>query len=169
MTTSRIAERFEGGVRTGGDVLAPFMAGLDTAEGAVPTILVQGMDLTMVTRPRAMRAMVHQRMTQLQVELVRSPHIRQVLVVVLIDDVCDQNRVCARLEAAATSVHRRVEMLRGRPFALLAIALPRSAPPEHVRRRIAEAVSVASAGAAAVTWQEVETWGVRAATALQSL
>jgi hypothetical protein len=69
---------------------------------------------------------------------------------------------------AAWSVHRRVELLRGRPLGLTVVVVPESAPAADVRSLLATGAPTVPDGAAAVLWTEVRDWGLRTAAALQS-
>lgn len=157
--------RFATPERLGGDPLGGWTDGIDTSAASS----VHGIDLTGVSRPRAVRAVVHQRMTRLQLDLLRRPTLRRILVVVRMADVCDVDRACAGMAVAAASVHHRIEMTRGVAFGLAVLAIPLSAPARDVRRVVAEGAPTVPDGPACVSWAEAREWGLRAAVSLQTL
>lgn len=160
--------RFTGDERVLGDESGAWATGVDAA--LRPTgACVDAIDLCGVTRPRAVRAVADQRMTRLQLALLRRPQLRRVLVVALTGEGCDEARACAGFAAAAASVHRRVETRRGSPLAIAVLVVPARTDAARLRRCVLAGAPAVPDGAAAVTWAEAEEWGIRAAVSLQTL
>ncbi|MET0812165.1 MAG: hypothetical protein ABWY03_03870 [Microbacterium sp.] len=162
---SSIDMRFASDSIVSGDPLDGWTA----ASRAHPSARVHGIDLLHASRPRAVRALVHQRMTLLQLALLRDREVRRALVVARLDDSCDLDRACAGFAAAAASIHRRFELQRGRPLGITVLVAPRSAPTRDVQLRVAEGAPIVPDGPAAVTWTQAREWGIRAAVNLQTL
>lgn len=157
--------RFARGRLPGADALDGWI----DAPGDAGSSAVHGVDLTAVSRPRAVRAVVHQRMTLLQLGLIRLPSVRRILIVMRLREECDIERACAGIAASAASVHHRVENARGTAFGIAVLAAPESAPARDVRRIVSQGAATVPDGAACVSWDEAREWGLRAAVSLQTL
>ncbi|NYF18152.1 hypothetical protein HDC37_003008 [Microbacterium sp. AK009] len=166
---STIEQRFGVERTVGGDPLGAWTAGVEAVLEQTPAVRVHGIDLAHASRPRAIRALAHQRLTMLQLALLRDTAARRVLVVVRLALDCDESRVCRGLGAAVDSVHSRVERAQGRPFAIAALAVPRDTSPRRVWQCIVEGAPIVPDGATAVTWRDADEWGLRAAIQNQSL
>jgi len=166
---SSIATRFALERRVTGDPLGSWTATIATDQPAHPAVRVHGIDLVRVSRPRAVRALIDQRMTLLQLALLSDPEVRRVLVVARLEDACEFDRACAGFAAAAASVHRRFELAQGRPLGIVVMVAPKSAPTRDVQRRILEGAPLVPDGASAVTWAQARENGIRAACSMQTL
>jgi len=162
-----IASRFDAGLLVDGDAVAPWLDARGGLDGCAPRTLVHGMDLRGRRTPAALRSLVRQRMTGLRVTLLAGSRIRRALALAIVDDDAVQDRVCPGFAGAAESMHRRLEMMRGGPLALAVMVVPASAPGGAVRRCIETGAPQLPDGAAVVTWDEADGWGLRAAVALQ--
>lgn len=162
-----IASRFDAGVLIGGDVVAPWLGRQVGPDGCASRTLVHGMDLRGRRTPAALRSVVRQRMSGLRIALLAGSRIRRALALAIVDDDAVQDRVCPGFVGAAESMHRRLEMMRGTPLAMVVLVVPASAPGPAVRRCVEAGAPELPDGAAVVTWDEADGWGLRAAVALQ--
>lgn len=167
--TSPSSDRAFGGIRISGDPLPWVPAGtrsLSLAEGCAASAVVCGVDLRARVRPAAERSMLRQRVIALQLELCAADALRRALVVVGVRDRDQGRHLARRLRAAGESVHRTVEMMRGRPLSIALLVIPAGTDPAAVTRRVLIEATRIPDGVCVLEWEDVERWGARAAAAL---
>lgn len=139
------------------------------AETPVRGTLLADIDLAGCERPRAVQARLRQGMAGLSVALLQSADVRQVFTVIW----PGPNGITARemnvATAAAESVHRRVEMLRGEPLGVAVVFADGEVPIGRVRQRLRLSARTVPDGVTAMTWSDLCAYGARACAAAYHL